>query len=154
MRSPSVTDDDVDRSPNGKRIVEQLGDAMPVGPRHVEAVLAAIHARPLLAGQPDRRGVDDRQELLEVVGQEPVEQHRVVGLQCAQEDVAAEVAVRRVVLGAHTLQLRVQVFDDRRQQSVELEKIAFLGGEGGALVVIPVGEQLVADEHQLLPSCS
>ena len=43
----------------------------------------------LLARPPDRRRVDDRQELLEVLGEEPVEQGRVAVLERGQPDVRA-----------------------------------------------------------------
>ena len=100
---------------------------MSIGPRHVEAVFAPIHARPFLARQPDRRRVDDGQQLFEVVDQESVEEHRVVGLQSAQEDVAGEVAVRRVELRSDALQLSVEILDRWRQQAVEVVPVALLG---------------------------
>ena len=132
----------------GQRVVEQFGNTMAIGPRDVQAVLAAVRPRPFLARQPDRRRVDDGKQLFEVVDEEPVEQHRVVGLQRPQEDVASDVAMRRIELRSHSLQLGVEVFDHGRQQPIEVVQVALVAGECGALVVIPVGEQLAADEHQ------
>ena len=129
-------DIDVDAHTVGRqRVVEQFGDAVPVRPRHVQAVLASVHPRPLLAGEADRRRVDDGQQLLEVVDEESIEQHRVGGLQSAQEDVPGEVAVRGVELGADPAQLRVEVFHDRRQQAVQPVQITLGDAERRALVV-------------------
>ncbi len=118
-------DVDIFGNPVGRqRVVEQLRNAVTVRPRHVQTVLAAIGPRPLLTCQAHGRGVHDRQQLFEVVDKEPVEQHRVVRLQGPQEDVASKVAVRRIELGPHPLELRLEVFDHGRQQSVELIAVA------------------------------
>ena len=45
----------------------------------------------LLARETDRRRVDDRQELLEVLDEEPVEQGLVAVLECGQADIPLEV---------------------------------------------------------------
>ena len=65
--------------------------------------------------------------------------------------MAGEVAVRRVELRSDSLQLGVEILDRRRQQPVEVIQVALVAGERGSLVVIPVGEQLAADEHHRRP---
>ena len=95
----------------------------------------------LLAGAPDRRCVDDRQELLQVLGQHAVEQGLVPILERRQADETLEV----VGLAACVLELERDLLLDRHhpggQQPPEGERVAFLVGEGHALV-----EQGLADE--------
>ena len=54
--------------------------------------------------QPDGRRVDDRQQLLEVLGQDPVEERRVAVLERRQADVLLE----RIVLPAQPLELEAR----------------------------------------------
>jgi hypothetical protein len=53
---------------------EELGDAIDVVGRDPQPARLAQDVAELLAGSPDRRRVDDRQELLEVLDEEPVEE--------------------------------------------------------------------------------
>ena len=72
-----------------------------------------------LAGLADRRRVDDRHHLLDVVDQQPVEQGLVAVVQADQEDVPLEIVrLSPVVLhGAHRLHLhRV---DSRREKPAQ-----------------------------------
>ena len=84
------------------------------GIRSRSAGVIHVAARPpddvaeLLARPPDGRRVDDRQELLEVLGEEPVEQRRVAILERGQPDVALE----RVVLAAEVLELELDLLLD------------------------------------------
>ncbi len=96
----------------------------------------------LLAREADRRRVDDRQELLEIVDEQPVEQGLVAVLERREADVALEV----VGLAPDVLQLEGDLLVDRRharrQQAVEAEGIPLAGGEGRALV-----EQWLCDKR-------
>ena len=59
--------------------------------------------------QPDRGRVDDRQQLLEVLGQDPIEEGRVAVLQRRQADVL----LQRVVLAPQALELERDLLLDR-----------------------------------------
>ena len=126
------------RWPDG--VVEQLGHAVPVGPRQVEALFLTVDPRPLLTGQADRRGVDDRQHLGQVAGDEGVEQYRVPTLEKPQENVATKIGALGVVLDPGPLQLPVEGLDDRRQQPVEPVAIPLGRREGGSLVDVAVSK--------------
>ncbi len=62
-----------------------------------QAARAAIDVAELLAGEADRRRVDDRHHLGQVVEQEPVEQRLVGVLELAQVDVPFEVGRLRAI---------------------------------------------------------
>ncbi len=97
----------------------------------------------LLAGKADGRRVDDRQELLEVLDEEPVEQGLVAVLEGGQPDVPLEV----VGLAPDVLELQGDLLVDRRharrQQTVQAEGVALAGREGRALVEERMRHQLV-----------
>ena len=80
----------------------------------------------LLARETDGRRVDDRQELLEVLDEDPVEQGLVAVLERGQADVALEV----VGLAPDVLELERDLLLDRRhtrrQQTVQAEGVALL----------------------------
>ena len=81
----------------------------------------------------DRRRVDDRQHLLDVVEQQPIEQHLVGVLEGAQVDVPLEVVVCSGRPGSCG-RLLVQVLDPGRQQPVQTQSVPFVLGERRALV--------------------
>ena len=95
----------------------------------------------LLAGPPDRRRVDDGQELLEVLGQQPVEQRRVAVLERGEADVLLE----RVGLDAQVLELELDLLLDGQdavgQQAAQAEGLALVGREGEVLGQQPAAEQ-------------
>ena len=88
----------------------------------------------LLAREADRRRVDDRQELLEVVDEEAVEQGLVAVVECGQTDIALEV----IALAPDMLQFPGDLLVERRharwQQAVEAKGVTLAGREGRALV--------------------
>ena len=103
------------------------------GIRSTSAGVIQVAARPpddvaeLLAGAPDRRRVDDRQELLEVLGEEAVEERRVAVLERGQADVPLE----RVVLAAQVLELELDLLLDGQdavgEQAAQVERVALVG---------------------------
>ena len=99
--------------------------------------LNSWHARP------DRRRVDDGQELLEVLGEQPVEERRVAVLERGQPDVLLE----RVVLDPEVLELELDLLLDRehpvRQQPAQPERVALVVREGEVL-----GQQPAAEERR------
>ena len=102
----------------------------------------------MLAAGADRRRVGDRQQLLDVAGEQRVE-HRFVGvLQFAQERVALEIGGEAAQHLQPPRHLLVERGDARRQQAVQLEVVAFLFGERGALVQEGIAEQLIAGKRR------
>ena len=83
---------------------------------------------------PDRRRVDDRQELLEVVGEQSIEQRRVAVLERGEADVLLE----RVGLDPQVLELELDLLLDRqdpsREQAAQPERLALLAGKARSLV--------------------
>ncbi len=120
--------------------LEQLVNSIAQRPGKVQPVFASIRPGPLLAGQPDGRGVHDRQQALEPLTEEGVEQHCVALLQSTQEYMPTHVGLLLVIFPSDPRQLSVEVLDRRRQQSVEPEPGPLVSAEGGALVAIAVGE--------------
>ncbi|MNQ73939.1 hypothetical protein D3C85_886850 [compost metagenome] len=87
---PVGDDDDVHLLLHTGEDVVQL---VPVVPGEVETVAAQVEIAVALAGLPHHWGVDDGQELRQVVAHQIVEQHRVVLLQLAQQQVLIEGAL-------------------------------------------------------------
>ena len=143
----AVGDDD-DLGAVELRIGEDLLDALPVLQAQEQPARLAEQPAEMLAAGADRRRIGDRQQLLDVAGEQRVE-HRLVGvLQFAQERVALEIggeAAQRLEPPRHLL---VQRGDPRRQQAVQLEVVALLFGERGALVEEGIAEQLIAGERR------
>ncbi len=101
-----------------------------------------------LAAEADRRRIDDRHHLFDVAGQQRIEQGFVGILQTAQEDVALDVAAERAKSIEPALDLVVEFRDMRRQKAVQVERVAFVFGEGGALVEQRIVEQFVAAQRR------
>ena len=114
-------------------LAQDLRDAIDVIGGDPDAAGAPQDVAELLAGAPDRRRVDDRQELLEVLREQSIEQRRVAVLERGEPDVALQV----VVLDAQVLELEGDLLLDRqdavREQAAEVERVAFVGREGEVL---------------------
>ena len=84
----------------------------------------------LLTGKTDRRRVDDREEFLEVLDQQPIEQGLVAVLESGQSDVPLEF----IGLAPDVLQFQRNLLVDRChtrwQEPVQAEGVAFIGREG------------------------
>ena len=87
---PLVVGDDDQPDVVVRAVAEELRDPVDVGRRDPQAAGPADDVAELLAGPPDGRRVDDRQELLGVLGEEPVEERRVAVLERRQADVLLE----------------------------------------------------------------
>ena len=126
-----------------RALAQELGDPVAVGRRDPDAAGPPDDVAELLAGAPDRRRVDDRQELLEVLREQPVEQRRVAVLERRHPDVALE----RVVLAAQVLELELDLLLDGQdavgQQAAQPEGVALVVGEGEVL-----GQQPAAEERR------
>ena len=73
-----------------RAVAQDLRDPVAIVRRDPGAARAAQDVAELLAGAPDGRRVDDRQQLLEVLGQDPVEERGVAVLERRQADVLLE----------------------------------------------------------------
>ena len=78
----------------------------------------------------DGRGVDDRQELLEVFREEPVEESGVAVLESGHPDVALEGIVLVVEVLELELDLLVDGQDPVRVQAPQPERVALVFAEG------------------------
>src|SRR5439155_9548337 len=83
-----------------RTVAEELGNPIDIGRRDPQAACPTDDVTELLARPSDGRGVDDWQELLGMLGQEPVEQRRVAILERGQADVL----LQRIVLAAEVLE--------------------------------------------------
>ena len=140
-QDPFVISDDDEPNIVAGRGPQDVVDTVDVRRRDPYPAWPTEDVAEFLAGATDRRRVDDRQELLQVFGQHPVEQGLVPILERRQTDEALEI----VGLAAHVLELERDLLLDRGdaggQQTAKGERVALLVGEGRALV-----EQRLADE--------
>ena len=93
-----------------------------------------------LDGQPDRRRVDDRQHLGEVLGEQPVEQHLVAVPQVAEVHVPGQVVWLAPVLLVDPPQLAVHRGDLAGQQPGQPQGAPLRPGERGAPVEHRAGQ--------------
>ena len=125
-------------------VAHDRGDPSPVGGRDEQPPGPAPDVAQALAGQADRRRVDDRHHLVDVVHDHPVEEPLVPVLERDEVDVLLEVGR----LAAEVLQdlgdLLVLREDLRRQQPLQLQPLAFVRGEGRPLVERRVVQQPAA----------
>jgi hypothetical protein len=99
-----------------------------------QAARTPIDVAELLAAERDDRGVYDRQHLVDMSEEEPIEENFIGVLKLAEIDVAFEVVrfERESLIGSDVLV--VKGFDNRRKKSVEAETLTLIFGEGGAFV--------------------
>ena len=132
-----------------RAVAQDLRDPVAIVRRDPGAARAPEDVAELLAGAPDGRGVHDRQQLLQVLGQDPIEERRVPVLERGEADVLLE----RIVLPAQPLQLEGDLLLDGhdvvRQQAAQAERVALVRREGEVLGEQPVGEERRAAERDL-----
>ena len=107
---PLVVGDDDQPDVLVRALAQELRDAVAVRRGDPGATRPPDDVAELLAGAPDGRRVDDRQELGQVLGEQPVEQRRIPVLERGQTDVALE----RVVLAPEVLELELDLLLDRQ----------------------------------------
>ena len=123
----------------GADLLKRMRPALVGGDEHA--------ARPLedqavfLAGEPDRRGVDDRLDLVDIVDDDAEEQRLVAVMQRIQRDVFFKVRRQRAQIGKHALDLRLHRQHAGRQQAAKAERVALRFREGGALVEQGIAQQ-------------
>ncbi len=124
-----------------RAVAKQVGNAVPVVRRDPRAAGASQHVAELLAGEPHGGRVDDGQQLLQVLGEEPIEQGRIAVLERRQPDVPLQrvrLAVQPLQLEAHLL---IERHDPVRQQAAQPERRPLVLGEREVLGQQPVREQ-------------
>ena len=97
----------------------------------------------------DRRGVDDGQHLLDVLGDEAEVQHLITVVHVVEVQVLRQVVRLRRVLGVNPLELVGDRHDSRRQQARETKGLALLEGESRASVGQGVRQHLLAASRNL-----
>ena len=151
-QDPLVVGDDDEPDVLVRALAQELRDPVAVGRRDPRPAGPPDDVAELLARPPDGRRVDDRQELVEVLGQQPVEQRRVAVLERGQPDVLLE----RVVLAPEVLELEVDLLLDRqdpvRQQAAQPERVPFDVGEGQVLGQQPAAEERRSGERDRRPA--
>ena len=130
------------------RMAEDAADQVLVRDAEKQAARLAKDVAEQLAAEADGRRIDDRHHLFDVAGQQRVEQGLVGILQAAQEHVALDIAAEpaKSVEPAHDLV--IEFGDVRRQQPVQVERVALVFGEGGAFVEQRIVEQLIAAQRR------
>ncbi len=145
MRSPSVT---TMTSTSGRgRFAQDLAQSAAGRIGEEQPPRSLVGVAEGLAGLTDGRGVDDRQHLGEVVGDQPVEQDFVAVLQAAQHEVLVEwrrPGLERVVLAPELL---VEGLDGLGQDAEQAEFSSLLGRERGSFVAQGIEEDRVV-RHQ------
>ena len=129
----AVADDD-DRHVASRPVGEHLRDAAAVGRTDEDAVRTLKDVRVPLAGEPDRRRVDDGHHFIRMIHQQAEEKRLVAVVQRPQIDVLLEIARLAAEILEHALQLLFLRRDVRRQQAAQVQRIALGFGERGSLV--------------------
>ena len=114
-------------------IAQHLVEAVAVGIGNEQSPWPTVDLAETLAGLTDRRGVDDRQGLGDVVAQHPVEQRLVAVLQRAQVDVLVEIVAASGELVPAVLGLLFERLHRGRQQAQQTVPAALGDREGSAL---------------------
>jgi hypothetical protein len=118
----------------GRAVARDEAGAVDVVGRQVHAARVLVERRKPHHRLAHGRGVDDGQELLEVVGEDGVEQDLLPLLQRTQRLVLGERRGQLAQRADGALDLLIERRHDGRQQAVEPERRAFLDGERRPLV--------------------
>ena len=146
---PLVVGDDDEPHVLERALAQDLRHALDVRRRDPRPAGPPDDVAELLARAADRRRVDDREELLEVLGEEPVEQRRVAVLERGEPDVALQV----VGLDPEMLELEVDLLVDREdavgEEAAQPERLALGGREREVLREQSIPEERRSCERDL-----
>ena len=148
---PLVVGHDDEADVREGRVPEDLVDAPAVCGRDPEAPRPPEDVAELLAGPPDDRRVDDRQELLDVVHEDAVEQVLVAVLERGEPDVLLEHVRLARDVRVDAPRLLLHRADRVRKESFEAVGLTLLFGESRAFCVQGVPEQPGAPVGHLQP---
>ena len=126
-------------------LTDDLADPFAVRHRQEHAARFAEQPAEGFAAGPDRRGIDDRQQFLDVLPEQRVIQRFVGVLQVAQEGIALEIGMEFAKGLQAAGDLLTDVHHRRGQQPMQTEVGAFGLGKSGAFVEARVGQQPVAE---------
>ncbi len=136
----AVGDDD-HRDVAVRPVAQDVGDAAPVVRADEQPARALEDVAELLAGEADRRRVDDRHHLVRIVDHDPEEQRLVAVVQRREVDElleAGRLAAEVLEDPRHLLLLREHV---RGQQAADAQRVALGLGERHALVQRRLAQQ-------------
>jgi hypothetical protein len=123
-----------DRDLAARPVREHAADASAIGGADEDSPRALEDVRVALAGEADRRRVDDRRHLVRMLDQQPVEERLVAVVQRAEVDVLLEIARLAAEILEHARELLLLGGDVRRKKAAQLQPIALLFRERGAFV--------------------
>ena len=125
-------------------VAQHPGDVSAVvgGDEHAAGALEDVAEA--LAGEPDRRRVDERLHLVDVVADDAEEQRLVAVVQRGQRDVLAEVVGQPPQVLEEARGLLLLREENVRQQPAQAEPVSFLLREGSALVQGRIVQQVEA----------
>src|SRR6202030_1407342 len=104
----------------------------------------SVQSAEVLASGADRRCIDDRQQLLEILDKQRKEQSLVGVLQVTQEGIALEIGRQTAQHLQPARHLFVKCSYIGRQEAVQIENVALGLGERCTFIEQGVGQQLVA----------
>ena len=123
-------------------VAQDRSDAAAVVGGHEQAARPLENVAEPLAGKADRRGVDQRLDLVDIVGDDAEEQRFVAVVQRVERDVFFQIVGQLAQIGHHAFRLRLHRQHMGRQKAAQSERVAFLIGEPGAPV-----EQRIAQKR-------
>ena len=132
-----------------RHALEDLVDVRDVVRAEVDAAVPPGDVTELQAGLAHRGRVDNGDHLVEVLDQQPVEQHLVAVQEALQEDELLHVVGLAPEVLERSLHLVLERRHARAQQSREFQRQALLLGERRRLVEHRVAQQLLATEVDL-----
>ena len=118
----------------GPEIVERCFDRLRLIDRQVHAARAPVILAVALDRRSDRRRIDDRQHLPQVLRHQPVEQHFVAVVKRGERNVFAHVVRLALILGVRSTRLIGQRQHCRRQQARQAQLLALFGSERRAAI--------------------
>ena len=124
-------------------VAQQFGDTPAIVGADEQAARPLEDVAEPLAGEADRRRVDQRLDFIDVVGHDAEEQRLVAVVQLVERHVFFEVVGQAAQIGQHALGLRLHREHMRGQEAAQSQRVALRFGESGALV-----EQRIAQQRQ------
>ena len=122
-------------------IAQQFGDTAAIAGADEQAARPLEDVAEPLAGEADRRRVDQRLDFIDVVAHDAEEQSLVAVVQRVERHIFGEVARQIAQIGQHSLGLGLHRKYVRGQEAPQSQRVAFLLGECGALVEQGITQQ-------------
>ena len=123
-------------------VAQDLRHAAPIFHGNVEPARTPENSIILLARLADRRRVNDRHQLLDMIDQNPVKERLVASGQRDERDVAFQVRRFARQMAEHALDLLGLGLGARRQQPAQAKRIALGGGKSAPFIQNRIVEQI------------